>query len=210
MPSMLEKVLEKGHVMKKVFAIACATSALAIVSAAHAGGGIGIGSTGDQFSITIQGTVPGYCNLSSPGTFTVSNGSFTSSASKAGTLQIANLGSASGVVEGVTATGSFTIAANESCSLSLVSANGGLANQSNSAANKISYSAVVYDSASSATYVAVPAAANTPFSQFNSKFDPTNLGNETVNFGFSISAGTSPVAAGNYLDTLTLIVAPTI
>ena len=98
----------------------------------------------------------------------------------------------------------------KSCNLSLISSNGGLANQSNTAANKISYSAVVYDGGSSSTYVPVPAAPNTPFSGFNSKFDPVTLGNETVNFGFSITAGASPVAAGNYQDILTLIVSPTI
>lgn len=196
--------------MKKIVAIAGAASALAIVSSANAGSGVGIGSTGDQYSITIQGTVPGYCNLSSPGTFNVSNGSYVTSGSKAGNLQIANLGSANGVVEGVSATGAFTITANESCNLSLVSANGGLLNLSNSSANKIGYSAVVYDSASSSTPIAVPTAPNTPFSSFNSKFDPTNLGNETVSFGFSISAGASPVAAGNYQDILTVVVSPTI
>lgn len=205
----IRNIHEKGHAMKKIVAIVGAASALAVVSTAYAGGGIGIGSTGDQFSVTIQGTVPGYCNLTSPGTFNVSNGSFSPNGNKAGNLQITSLGAANGVVEGVTATGSFSIAANESCNLSLISANGGLANQSNTAANKISYSAVVYDSASSATYVPVPA-ANTAFSSFNSKFDPTNLGNETVYFGFSIAAGGSAVAAGNYQDVLTLVVSPTI
>ncbi len=196
--------------MTKLFALACATSALAIASAANAGGGIGIGSTGDQFSITIQGTVPGYCTLASPGTFNVTNGSYTPSGTKAGNFQIANLGSAGGVVEAMSITGSFQISANKSCNLSLVSANGGLANQSNTAATKISYSASVYETGSSAAPVSVPAAPNTPFSSFNSKFDPVTLGNETVNFGFSISSGTSPVAAGNYQDVLTLIVNPTI
>lgn len=196
--------------MTKIFALACATSALAIASAANAGGGIGIGSTGDQFSVTIQGTVPGYCTLSSPGTFNVSNGSYTPSGNKSGNFQIANLGNTGGVVQAMTATGSFQITANESCNLSLVSANGGLVNQSNTSASKISYSAVIYDSVSPATYVSVPAAPNSQFSAFTSKFDPVNLGNETINFGFSIGAGTSPVAAGNYQDVLTLAVNPTI
>jgi len=207
---MFTNVLKKGHTMRKIFTVACATSALAIVSAANAGSGIGIGSTGDQFSVTIQGTVPGYCTLSSPGTFNVTNGSFSPSGTKSGNFQIANLGTAGGVVEAVSAVGSFQITANESCNLSLVSSNGGLANQSNSVANKISYSAVVYDSGSQSTYVPVPAAPNTPFSSFNSQFSPTTLGNETINFGFSITAGASPVAAGNYQDVLTLNVSPTI
>jgi spore coat protein U-like protein len=56
----------------------------------------------------------------------------------------------------------------------------------------------------------VPTAPNTAFSQFNSVFNATTLGNETVSFGFSIAAGSSPVAAGTYQDTLTLIVSPTI
>jgi hypothetical protein len=208
---MTTKALEKGHTMKKIFALACATSALASVASANANAqGIGIGSKGDQFSVTIQGTVPGYCTLSSSGTFNISNGSYTPSGNRSGNFQITNLGSAGGVVQGVSATGSFQIAANESCNLSLVSANGGLVNQSNSAANKISYSAVVYDSGSPSALVPVPAAPNTPFSAFGSQFNPSTLGNETVNFGFSISSGTSPVAAGNYQDLLTLIVNPTI
>ena len=99
--------------MKKILASACATSALAIASAADAGSGIGIGSTGDQFSVTISGTVPGYCTLASPGTFNVSNGSFTPSGSRAGNFQIANFGTAGGVVEAVSAVGSFQISANE-------------------------------------------------------------------------------------------------
>ena len=70
---------------------------------------------------------------------------------------------------------------------------------------------MVYDSDSAtSTYVPVPTAPNTPFSSFNSQFNPTTLGNETVNFGFSITAGGSPVAAGNYQDVLTLNVSPTI
>lgn len=208
MARMLNNALEKGHTMTKLFALAYATSALAIV-ASTANAGSTIGSTGDQFSITIQGTVPGYCNIGSPGTFNVTNGSFTSSG-KSGTLQIASLGTTGGVVEAVSAIGSFQINANESCALSLVSANGGLANQSNSAANKISYSAVVYDSGSPSTYTPVPSAPNQAFSAFNSQFKPDTLGNETVNFGFSITAGTSPVAAGVYQDVLTVNLSPTI
>ena len=90
-------------------------------------------------------------------------------------------------------------------------ASGGLANQSNTTANKISYSAVVYDSYSTnQNLVPVPTTANTPFSSFNSHFDATDLGNETINFGFSITAGGSPVAAGNYQDILTVNLTPTI
>ena len=207
MPTHVTYALEKGHIMKKIIALAGAASALTIVSTADAGSMIG--STGDQFSITIQGTVPGYCTLASPGTFTVSNASFAPSG-KAGNLQISNLGTAGGVVEAVSATTTFQLTANESCNLSLVSANGGLVNQTNGAANKISYSAVVYDSGTTNTLTAVPTAPNTAFSQFNSQFNPTTLGNETVNFGFSIPAGSSAVAAGTYQHTLTLIVNPTI
>ena len=93
--------------------------------------------------------------------------------------------------------------------MSLVSANGGLTNQSNTAANKISYSAVVYRQVFRHPGLSA-GSSNTPFSSFNSKFDPEKLGNETVNFGFSIAAGSSPVAAGSYQDVLTLIVSPTI
>ncbi len=110
MPRMTDNALEKGHTMTKIFALACATSALAIVSTANAGSNIG--STGDQFSITIQGTVPGYCTIASPGTFNVTNGTFTSSG-KSGTLQISSLGTAGGVVEAVSAIGSFQITANK-------------------------------------------------------------------------------------------------
>ena len=204
---MTTNALEKGHTMKKFFALACATSALAITSAADAGSSIG--STGDQFSVTIKGAVPGYCTLSVPSTFNVSNGSYAASGSNTGTFDIASLGNAGGLVQGWSATGSFQITANESCNLSLISEKGGLKNTSNPSANNISYSAVVYDSQSSAAPVAVPA-PNTPFSAFNSKFDPVTLGNETINFGVSISPGSSPVAAGTYQDTLTLIVNPTI
>ena len=69
---------------------------------------------------------------------------------------------------------------------------------------------MVYDSGSSPTLVPVPTAGGATFSAFNSKFDATNLGNETINFGVSIAAGSSPVAAGNYQDVLTLNVNPTI
>jgi hypothetical protein len=206
---MTTNALEKGHTMKKFFALACATSALAITSAADAGSSIG--STGDQFSVTIKGAVPGYCTLSVPSTFNVSNGSYAASGSNTGTFDIASLGNAGGLVQGWSATGSFQITANESCNLSLISQYGGLKNTSNTAANNISYSAVVYDSQSPNTNpIAVPTAPNTAFSGFNSKFDPTTLGNDTINFGVSISPGSSPVAAGTYQDTLTLIVNPTI
>ena len=194
--------------MRKILAVACATSALAIVTAANAGNtGIGSSSTGDQFSVTIQGTVPGYCTLAGPGTFTVSNGSFSPSGKGAGVFQITNLGTAGGVVEAVSASGSFQISANESCNLSLVSANGGLKNLSNTAANNISYTAVVYDSLSSSAPVQ---ASNTAFSAFTSQFKADSLGNETINFAFSITPGVAPVAAGNYQDVLTLNVSPTI
>jgi hypothetical protein len=196
--------------MKKFFALACATSTLAIVAAANADAqGIGIGSKGDQFSVTIKGAVPGYCTISSPPTFNVSNGSYTPTGNS-GTFDISNLGNAGGLVQQWSATGSFQITANESCALSLVSTNAGLKNTSNGAANNIGYSAVVYDSQSNATPVAVPTAPNTAFSSFNSKFDPVALGNETINLAVSISNGSAPVAAGVYQDTLTLIVNPNI
>jgi hypothetical protein len=201
---MFTNALEKGHTMRKIIALAGATSALAIIAAANAA------STGDSFQVTITGTVPGYCTIASTGNFTVSNGSFSSSG-KSGNLAIANLGTTGGVVEAVSATGSFQINANESCAVSLVSGSGGLANQSNTSAKNISYSAVVFDSYSpNQNLIAVPATANTPFSSFNSHFDPATLGNETVSFGFSITAGGSPVAAGNSQDILTVNLTPTI
>lgn len=203
MPRMFTNALEKGHTMRKIIALAGATSALAILSAANAA------SSGDQFAVTITGTVPGYCTIASTGAFTVSNGTFASSG-KSGNLQISNLGTAGGVVQAVSATGSFQMNANKSCAVSLISSNGGLANQSNSVANKISYSAAVWDSGTVTTYQPVPAAANTAFSQFVSQFKADTLGNETVNFGFSITAGASPVAAGNYQDVLTVNLTPTI
>jgi hypothetical protein len=146
--------LEKGHTMRKIIALAGATSALAIIAAANAA------STGDQFNITITGTVPGYCTIASTGSFTVSNGSFSASG-KSGNLAIANLGTTGGVVEAVSATGSFQINANESCAVSLLSSSGGLANQQNPNANKISYSAAVFDSyVTNQNLVAVPATVN--------------------------------------------------
>jgi len=202
---MFTNALEKGHTMRKIIALAGATSALAIIAAANAA------STGDSLQVQITGTVPGYCTIASSGNFTVSNGSFSSGTGKTGNLAIANLGTTGGVVEAVSATGTFQINANESCAVSLVSGSGGLANQSNPSANKISYSAVVYDTyAPNQNLVAVPATANTPFSSFNSHFDPGTLGNESISFGFSITAGGSPVAAGNYLDVLTVNLTPTI
>ena len=103
--------------------------------------------------------------------------------SKNGTFAIGNIGNAGGFVQDWSATGSFQITANESCNLSLISANGGLVNQSNTSANKISYNAVVYDSESSANLVPVPTAPASKFSAFNSKFTAATLGNETINFG---------------------------
>ena len=79
-------------------------------------GSLGV-SSGDQFSVTIKGTVPGYCTLSSPGTFNVSNGTYTPSGNKNGTFDITNLGNAGGLVQDGTATGSFQITANESLQL---------------------------------------------------------------------------------------------
>ena len=204
MPRMSTNALEKGHTMRKIIALAGATSALAIIAAANAA------STGDLFQVTITGTVPGYCTIASTGSFTVSNGSFSSSG-KTGNLQIASLGTTGGVVEAVSAAGTFQLNANKSCAVSLVSGSGGLANQSNTNAKNISYSAVVFDSFSTnQNLVAVPTAPGTPFSSFSSHFDPTTLGNETINFGFSITAGGSPVAAGTYQDLLTVNLTPTI
>ena len=194
--------------MKKIFVLACAASALGIASAAVAGNSVNPNSTGDQFSFTIQGTVPGYCILSSSGAFTVSNGSYSTSGNKGGIFQIQSLGTPGGVVEAVSMRGSFEITANESCNLSLVSANGALTNQSNTAANAINYNAVVFQDGSG-TPVSVPG-INTPFSSFNTKFDSEKLGNGTVNFDFEIAKGSNPVAAGSYQDVLTLVVSPTI
>ena len=196
--------------MKRSFALACAVSAVAIVPHVNAQSLIA-GSHGDQFSVTIQGSVPGFCTIGSSTSLTVSNGSYVDgSASKTGTIQFTNLGDTSGKVQSVSATGSFTITANETCHLSLVSANGGLKNNTYTTAAKIAYKAVVYDDKATNKTVVDVAAPGAAFSEFNSSFDPVALSSGPIKFDFKIDQGTGVVAAGNYEDTLTLKLDPTI
>ncbi len=193
--------------MRKIFALACATSALAIVTAANAGGGIGIGSTGNSFQVTIQGTVPGYCTIAGSGTITVTNGSYAGT-DKTGLLKIDKLGDSNGKLQDVSASGTFSMNANESCHLSLLSTKGGLFNLSNPSANNILYSAIIFDKKSSPDLV--PVIAPGKIADFFSQFDPKTLGNEDVSFSFKIAGSSDPVAAGNYQDVLTLSLEPTI
>jgi hypothetical protein len=121
-----------------------------------------------------------------------------------------NIGDTAGKVQAVSANGTFTITANETCHLSLVSANGGLRNNQYPTAAKIAYKAVVYDENANKTAVDV-ATGGTAFSPFSSTFDPVKLSTLPINFEFKIDGGGSNVvAAGNYEDTLTLKLDPTI
>ena len=173
---MTTNALEKGHTMKKIFALACATSALAIVSAAnaarapwHTALATSSQSRSKERSLAIAlSPVPEHLMSRMVPSLRVET-------------KTALLRSQTSVTRAALSRNGLQLAASRSppmssCNLSLISANGGLENQSNSSANKISYSAVVYDSQSSPTLVPVPTAASATFSAFNSKFDATYFG----------------------------------
>ena len=158
MPRMFTNALEKGHTIEEDYCTCWRDFCAGYYSNSECGQHWQLVSSRD-----FTGTVPGYCTIASTGSFTVSNGSFAASG-KSGNLAIANLGTTGGVVEAVSATGSFQINANETCAVSLVSGSGGLSNLSNTSAKNISYSAVVFDSYSpNQNLIAVPATPRTPF-----------------------------------------------
>lgn len=87
--------------MKKLLALACAASALALTSAAHA----------DTTSLTVNGTVLGYCTINQPTPSTYSLGNISNSNG-------ARIGAKVGIP--------LTVAANGACQYTLTTTNGGL------------------------------------------------------------------------------------
>jgi hypothetical protein len=175
--------------MKTLLKLACAASALAFASAAHA-------QTPSSYSVTITGTVPSYCNIYSATTPSSALGTFTSDTTGA-KFTLASLADDAGLVRETTVTTTLTIKANGTCTASLSSANGVLKNGTR---GSVSYQAsigdtVLHDVATGDSFASSPIAYTEDFLH-------------TLAIGVKIPGGSSAIAAGSYSDILTLKLTP--
>lgn len=195
--------------MKKLVALACAASALALSSSAFAQT-----IPANTYSLTINGSVPPICNIASVDKPSVGGAgavgaTFTPGSGTTGTINLPNLAGANGVVQAASATTNVYIALNGTCSASLTSAHGGLYNTSHTNAAVIAYSASINSNGSSANTGVIPTTPNTQFSTVSFGFDPS-LPTRTLAVALGILGGGNPVAAGSYTDTLTMTLQPAV
>jgi len=168
--------------MKKVLALACAASAFALISSAHA-----TESTG--YTVNLSGHVDGFCKFLG----LTSGGNPVS-----GPTVIADFAGADGIVPTKTIAGELTIAANRQCTVTVGSAKGGL--QNGNTAYKVNYSVGF----SGKTF---PATVSTNF--INEQFTLVSAGT-AVPFNFIIAGSAGAVVlAGDYTDVVTIAINPT-
>jgi hypothetical protein len=185
--------------MKKLIALACGVSALALASGAQAA---------ETYSVTINGTVPAFCKLAGASGTSGTNitGGWNTGSTTQATATVTSLADSSGVVQHTSAAATLAISANASCKAVLNSLHGGLYNTTHPTAAVISYDVTAYDTSKTATAAAPVAAGN--FKQID--LDYNDLLSDSIYVAFDIPEGGAnhPVAAGSYTDTLTLTLTP--
>lgn len=174
--------------MKKVLALACVTSVLALASGANA----------QSYSVTLNGSVPATCKVTGA---TITGGLAGSSADTSSATVNFDLSSGNEV------TGYVLLAydANSQCNFSIASTYGALKNTAYSGTDPkptLSYSAGMGRWPGDGV---TPVTGATTFMYFNAL--ATGVQSKTLYVGWDIGAH-GPLAAGTYTDTLTVTITP--
>ena len=187
--------------MKKIFALACATSVLALASGAWA----------QQYQVNLSGTVQGFCTVGAPvkhntGVTTDTGG--TASASSASFTFASDFSNASGILNHSAGNVDLPVTTNHACNYVLSSANGGL--QRSSGGPSIPYTAAVVAGDTIAAGPLTALLSGTGNQVGNALLVPADATNHAnVTIGFDVATdGTTVYGAGTYTDQLTLQINP--
>ena len=167
--------------MKKLIALACAVSALALTSGANA----------DTFAVTLGGSVPGFCSLTNNG------GSHY--------VSIAGLGAANGTIAGGSGSHTVNYSANTGCKFTLSSSHAALTGTGGNPQTIAYGAALVTGSSAPTTYVP---ASTSPYSVLDvgsAGIGVNPSGITPVTFGWNVPAQPTTVyAKDDYEDTITI------
>lgn len=188
--------------MKRGLIIACAGSAMVLAYAAHAGGS----GSATPYGLTINASVPGFCNITGKGIFGSGSDYDVSNISGGKTVTFTSFASPDGTGQQASGSLALTVNSNAQCDYTLTSAYGAMKNLNHLAAFR-PYYAVAYQSSSSATPVYLNSLANNKTVNTFSVSAPVSVGNNGVQIDVNIPAS-GILAAGSYQDTLTLSITP--
>ena len=194
----------KGHDMMSFLRVACGVSVLGLAYAAHAAGGFQL-SVANQFPPMCKiGTAPAY---SLDNTATITNATTSSPTINFGS----NFSNHDATGREMSGSVRFTVYANAQCNYVLTSTYGALKNiTAGQAATFRDYYADAYDASGSGTPVHLNTlSSDAPVNQFTIA-SPVGWGASTVAIDFRIPATSTPLAAGQYQDVLSLTINPAV
>jgi hypothetical protein len=192
--------------MSRIKIGACLVSALALGYAANA-------ST--DYQMTVSGTVPGFCKIvTSPinetpriTLFGFGNGGIQFNGSAGATVTYSSFANSDGTAPELGGEGTLHVNSNAQCNYELRSAFGALKNLTHPGALR-AYSAKAYEDGQSAPFVTLNSLSDNQLVNSFSISAPTATQTKVVQIDFDIPEATSPLAAGNYQDVLTLKITP--
>ena len=188
--------------MMRVFKVIGGVSVLVLAYAAHAAGGFQLNVANQFPHMCIIVTAPTY---SLDSTATVTNSTTSSPNIDFGT----NFSNPDATGRKMSGSVRFTVYANAQCNYALTSAYGALKNISQTGTFR-DYYADAYNLSGSGTLVHLNSlSSNTPVSQFTIPA-PLFWGASTVAIDFSIPQTSTPLAAGEYQDVLSLTINPSV
>ena len=171
--------------MKKLLAIACASSVLALASGANAG---------TTYGLTVQGAINPFCDIT-----TTAGASDYTFPTGTGTGKFDN--GTGGTNSGVGVTRALNVSANSQCAVAVSSAHGGLQGATNTS-TLIPYAAGTAFGTVSGTHTVVNG-VNTALAISAATMV---LGNNTLNVKIELAANAGPYPVDTYSDTLTITV----
>jgi hypothetical protein len=195
---------QKGHNMTRVYKVVCSVSVLVLAYAAHAAGGFQLNVANHFPHMCVIGTTPTY---SLDTTATVTNSTTSSPNINFGT----NFSNSDATGRKLSGSVHFTVYANAQCNYALTSTYGALKNITAGQTGTFrDYYADAYNLSGSGTLVHLNSlSSNAPVSQFTI-VAPIFWGASTVAIDFSIPQTSTPLAAGEYQDILSLTINPSV
>ena len=175
--------------MKKLLALACVTSALALTSAAHA-----------DYAVTVSGNVPAYCTITS-GASSTGGGS-----ASAATIALGAIADGAGGVTGGNGSVTLNVSVNSACTYT-VKGTGALAGLKAENHQSIPYLVGLVNASTIATSDEVHAASGAGYQLPVTALGAgtAGVGSETVTLGVNVPAVTGTIyGADTYQDVLTI------
>ena len=190
--------------MTGVFKVICSVSVLALAYAAHAASG---------FQLSVANQFPPICRIGTAPTYSLdTTATVTNSTTNSPNIDFgANFANPDGTGREMSGSVHFTVNANAQCSYVLTSTNGALKNITAGQTGAFrDYYADAYNISGSGTLVHLNSlSSNALVSQFTIPA-PIFWGASAVAIDFSVPKTSTPLAAGEYQDTLSLTVNPSV